>query len=123
MPDITILCVDDEKYVVDSIHDYVSGDFSCMTSTDPVETLGYLHDNTVDILVVDYRMPTLNGLDLLREARKMDAYQTGILLTAYADKDLLAAVLNDDLVDGALEKPLDFAQTTAGTRSGGTPYP
>lgn len=108
MTDITILCVDDEHYIVDSIHDYVPIAFACTTSTNPVEALGYLRDNHVDILVVDFRMPGINGLELLREAKKLGAYQIGILLTAYADKDPLASLINDGLVDSALEKPLDL---------------
>ncbi|GAB1456720.1 hypothetical protein MASR2M48_20280 [Spirochaetota bacterium] len=50
-------------------------------------------------------MPGINGLELLREAKKLGAYQIGILLTAYADKDPLASLINDELVDSAPRKP------------------
>ncbi|MBN2875017.1 MAG: sigma-54-dependent Fis family transcriptional regulator [Spirochaetales bacterium] len=106
--DITVLCVDDEQYIVDSIRDFISGEYACTACTDPVQSLEYLRQTPVDILVVDYRMAGISGLDLLREARKLDAYMVGILLTAYADKNLLANVLNDSLVYKALEKPLDL---------------
>ncbi|MBN2050018.1 MAG: sigma-54-dependent Fis family transcriptional regulator [Spirochaetales bacterium] len=108
MPGITVLCIDDEKYVVDSIRDYISDDYRCLAYDDPMVALEYLRSHRVEILIVDYRMPGLTGLDLLKEARKFEAYHTGLLLTAYADKDLLKDVLNNGLVDKALDKPLDL---------------
>jgi len=108
MSDITVLCVDDEKYIVDCIRDYISREYSCRSFHDPDEALAYLQEKHADILIVDYRMPGINGLDLLRQARELNAYTLGFLLTAYADKDLLKDVLNQGLVDKVLEKPLDL---------------
>ncbi len=109
MSDISILCVDDEKVIIDSIRDYLIPDYTCLPYEDPAKALEYLRERPVDILIADYRMPGISGLDLLKEARKAGAYETGILLTAYADKDLLKEVLNNGLVDLALEKPLDLS--------------
>jgi DNA-binding NtrC family response regulator len=106
--DISVLCVDDEKVIIDSIRDYLIPEYVCLTYDNPTEALEYLRERTVDILITDQRMPGISGLDLLKEARKAGAYESGILLTAYADKDLLKSVLNNGLVDIALEKPLDL---------------
>ncbi len=108
MSDITVLCVDDEKVIIESIRDYLEPGYTCLPYSDPAEALAYMRERPVDILVADYRMPGINGLELLKEARKSGAYEKGILLTAYADKELLKDVLNNGLVDIALEKPLDL---------------
>jgi len=108
MTDIRVVCVDDEKYIVESIKDYLSSDYSCFGFVKPAAALEHLRGNRADILIVDYRMPGLSGLDLLKEAGKLHAYDTALLLTAYADKDLLKDVLNNDLVGKALDKPLDL---------------
>ena len=106
--DISVLCVDDEKYIVDCIKDYLSREYTCRSFHDPAEALSSLSEKSVDILIVDFRMPGINGLDLLKAAKKKNAYTLGFLLTAYADKDLLKDVLNMALVDKVLEKPLDL---------------
>ena len=108
MSDISILCVDDEKVIGDSIRDYLSSDYICIAFDDPSNALEHLRENEVDVLITDQRMPGISGLDLLKEARTLNAYETGVLLTAYADKDLLKSVLNNGLVEIALEKPLDL---------------
>ncbi len=108
MSDISILCVDDEKVIGDSIRDYLSSEYECIAFDDPSKALEHLRENAVDVLITDQRMPGISGLDLLKEARTLNAYETGVLLTAYADKDLLKSVLNNGLVEIALEKPLDL---------------
>jgi DNA-binding NtrC family response regulator len=108
MSDISVVCIDDERSILDSIRDYFASDYRCVVHDDPVAALEYLRLNPVDILIADYRMPGLSGLDLLKEAKKLRAYETGLLLTAYADKELLKDALNNGLVDRALEKPLDL---------------
>jgi DNA-binding NtrC family response regulator len=108
--DMTILCVDDEKVIVESIRDFFSSEYNCLAFNDPEKALEALKNSPVDILITDYRMPGINVLDLLKEARKAGAYEIGIMLTAYADKELLKDVLNNKLIDMALEKPLDLFQ-------------
>ncbi len=53
-------------------------------------------------------MPALNGLDFLLKAKQKRAYNYGILLTAYADKDMLENFIAKDLIRMVIEKPLDL---------------
>ena len=108
MPDIAVLCIDDESYIVDSIKDFISKDYRCLAYDDPIKALDFLRTNPIDILIVDYRMPIITGLDFLKEARKLGSYSGGLLLTAYADKDILKNALNHSLVAKVLEKPLNL---------------
>lgn len=108
MSECTVLCVDDERIIGESIRDYISDDYTCYSYVDPILALEYLQKNRVEILIADYRMPRISGVELLKKAKGYGAYRTGILLTAYADKKLLKQVFNDGLVDVALEKPLDL---------------
>jgi len=110
MQEISVLCVDDEDYIVESIKDFISEDYKCHTCTDPFDALSYLRSNPTEILITDYRMPGMNGLDLLQEARKQTSYSIGLLLTAFADKELLKDVFNQNLVDKAIDKPLDLPE-------------
>jgi DNA-binding NarL/FixJ family response regulator len=53
----------------------------CKNGTD---TLAMLQTSKPDLAIVDYRMPGLNGIEVLREIRKTDTSLIYILLTFYA---------------------------------------
>jgi len=106
---VKVLIVDDEPIIVESIKEYFQS-LRIVGFTDPVHALKALTAEPCDIVLVDYRMPGLSGLDLLMEARRLSAYKVGILLTAYADKDLLRQFINQNLIQKVLEKPLDLEE-------------
>ncbi len=102
-----VLVVDDEEVIVESIRDYFD-DRPVTVFCDPEQALQAMRQSFFDIAVVDYRMPGLSGLDLLIEAKKINSYHYGILLTAFADKDLLERFISHNLIRLVLEKPLDL---------------
>lgn len=105
MKDCRIVVVDDEEVILDSIRDYFDG-YTIVTHSDPRAALADMKEASSDVLVCDYRMPHLSGLELLREAKSLNAYRFGILLTAFADKDLLLTSIQEELIDRIVEKPL-----------------
>lgn len=105
---LSILAVDDEKYITESIRDYFDPDYRISVCTDPEKALEMCRTRHFDILLADHRMPGLSGFELLLEAQKIKAYTCGIMLTAYADKDLLVKMINQKLIQFILEKPLDM---------------
>ena len=102
---VSIMAVDDEEIILDSIKDYFDT-LSIEIYSNPLQALERMKNNFFDILIVDYKMPELNGLDLLIQAKKNKAYYYGILLTAYADKSLLEKFINKALIQKIIEKPL-----------------
>src|SRR5580700_7117855 len=64
-------------------------------------------NDAVALLLVDHRMPEMNGVELLQEAIKLypDAKRT--LLTAYADTDAAIKAINDVRLNHYLLKPWD----------------
>lgn len=104
---LKIMVVDDEPIILESIQDYLDN-YPLRTFSDPLHALKALDSDFFDIIVSDYRMPGLNGLEFLFESKRKDSYSTGILLTAYADKQVLLDFINRDLVSRVLEKPLDL---------------
>ena len=106
--DLTILAVDDEPFIIESIQEYFEGEYHIEGFSDPRKALEVCQEGRFDVLLADYRMPHLSGFELLLEAKKRKAYSCGILLTAYADKELLVQVINQNLIQFILEKPLDM---------------
>jgi two-component system NtrC family response regulator len=57
--------------------------FEVVAASDGREALGWLERGGFDLLLTDQRMPEMNGLELLEQARKLHAQMPVVLMTAY----------------------------------------
>ncbi|MFZ0832255.1 MAG: FAD-dependent oxidoreductase [Mycobacterium sp.] len=76
---------------------------------DAVETLNELklRGDTVAVLVADYRMPQMSGIEFLEEAMDIYPLARRVLLTAYADTHAAIEAINVVDLDHYLLKPWD----------------
>ena len=74
-----------------------------------------LRQEPVDILVSDVRMPDMNGVDLLREAKRIDPLVIGIMITAFASTESAVEALRLGAHD-YLSKPFDVDELKAKVR-------
>ena len=106
-----ILFVDDEESIIFSIRNNLD-QFNIETFISPNDAFLAALENEYDIIVTDYRMPEMTGLDFLlkvkEEYKKINHSFYSILLTAYADKDILERAINKNLINKLVEKPLDI---------------
>ena len=74
-----------------------------------LDLLGRLQrrNETVALLLVDHRMPQMNGVEMLQEAIKLYPNAKRTLLTAYADTDAAIKAINDVHLHHYLLKPWD----------------
>jgi CheY-like chemotaxis protein len=81
--------------------------------TDPLLALEHFRINHKDysLIVSDIRMPTMNGFEFVREARRINPKVKILLMTAFEidDKDL-ARVLPKPKIDGLIRKPASSKQ-------------
>src|SRR5687767_11186634 len=77
------------------------------TFTVPQEAADWLRANPVDLIVSDYVMPEMNGIDFLIAARKIQPAATRILLTGYTDKENAIRAINEAGIFQYVEKPWD----------------
>jgi two-component system response regulator PhcR len=68
------------------------------------------------VLVTDYRMPHSDGMKLLRAVQRDFRHVIRLLATAYAEKDVAIAAVNQGKVLRILEKPLDGPATREALR-------
>jgi two-component system response regulator PhcR len=109
---VTILYVDDEAMTRKYFHRSFGADYEVLTAPDADSAIGILRDKNsqVGIVVTDYRMPGRDGGDLLRQIALEFPHTVRILVTAYADREVLLDTVNAGEVFRILEKPLDLGE-------------
>ena len=104
-----ILIVDDEQMVTKTLVTLLGleGFGGISAYNNPIEALEYLKDNEVDLIISDFIMPQMNGIDFLNQAKKLQKDTTTILLTGYADKENAIRAINETGIFKYIEKPWD----------------
>ena len=102
-----ILLVDDEEMVVTSIKSFLTleTDYTVVAFTSPREALEYVRKNKVDLVISDYLMPDMDGIEFLGNVKKIQPEATRVLLTGYADKENAIKAINDVGLYQYIEKP------------------
>ena len=102
-----ILLVDDEEMVVTSIKSFLTleTDYDVVSFTSPKEALTYVKGNRVDLVISDYLMPDIDGIQFLSEIKELQPEATRVLLTGYADKENAIKAINDVGLYQYIEKP------------------
>src|SRR5688500_2244927 len=106
---LPVLVVDDEYGPRESIAFSLSGEFAVDTAERARDALVKLQARPYSAVVLDIRMPEMDGIRALEELRKIDAHVSVIMLTGYGT--LLTA--QQAMVAGAnqyLRKPPDIAE-------------
>lgn len=101
-----ILIVDDEDHVVQSIIRMLSlAGYQTMGTVDADEALEILSNDAPAVLICDQRMPKIMGLELLQKARMISPFTVRMLITGYADIDVVIAAINEGQIYQYISKP------------------
>ncbi len=105
--DITILCVDDEANVLKALRRlFMDEDYEIISAESGEKGLEELDNQPgVQVVVSDYRMPGMNGVDFLKEvyARRPDTVR--IVLSGYADTAAIVSAINEGQIYKFIPKP------------------
>ena len=104
-----IVAVDDEKMVTSAFKALfkVEGYSDVHLFNNPKEAIEFLKLEKPDLIISDFIMPEMNGLEFLREAKKLYPEVSMILLTGYADKENAIKAINEIGLYKYIEKPWD----------------
>jgi len=81
----TILVVDDEKAMRDSCYDVLTKDgYQAETAEDGFSGLQKIREMKPDLVLVDLKMPGMDGMELLKRAGDIDSNIVSVVITAYA---------------------------------------
>ncbi|MBE0595773.1 MAG: response regulator [Desulfuromonadales bacterium] len=104
---VRILCVDDEHNVLRALErTFLDEDYQLLTATTGAEGLAILErEAPVQVVLSDYRMPELNGVEFLREVCHRRPETVRIVLSGYADTAAVIAAINDGQIYKFIPKP------------------
>ena len=116
----SVVIVDDEDMVITSIRAFLQleTDFDIRGFTDSQEAADYAVQHEVDVIVSDYLMPKLNGIQLLAKVKDAQPETSRVLLTGHADKQSAIQAINEVALFQYLEKPWDNSQLLLVVQSG-----
>ncbi len=107
----TILIVDDEKMITATLSTLLKMVLknSVIAYNDPIQALDSeeLGKQEVDLIITDFMMPGMNGLEFLKNVKAKSPDTVTILLTGYADKENAIRSINEVGLYYYLEKPWD----------------
>ena len=104
---IRILCVDDEPNVLRALQRlFLDEDYEILTAGSGQEGLEILRrEPDIQLVISDYRMPGLNGVDFLRQVRERSPETLRIVLSGYADTAAVVGAINDGQIYKFIPKP------------------
>lgn len=104
---IKILCVDDEVNVLRALERlFLDDNYEILTAPSGREGLELLRQSPeVQLVVSDYRMPEMNGVDFLREVRQNWPDTVRIVLSGYADTASIVSAINEGEIYKFIPKP------------------
>jgi len=106
---VKILCVDDEKSVLRALQRLLlDSDYEIITSGSGSEGIDILkEEKDIQLVISDYRMPMMNGVDFLKEEYQLRPETVRIVLSGYADTASIVEAINEGKIYKFIPKPWD----------------
>ena len=112
LKNVTILYAEDEKDLREVTHQILKGftkkQYVAENGQEGLE-LFKAHEKEIDLIITDVNMPILNGLDMIKEIKKININIPIIVATAFSNKEYLLETI-DIGVDKYVLKPIDIAK-------------
>ncbi|MFI8496023.1 sigma-54-dependent transcriptional regulator [Peribacillus butanolivorans] len=104
-----VLVIDDEPAICTALSFALEDDYQVVTTTDPDEGLRHIEQISVDIVLLDLRIGSKSGLDILQKIKHRSPNVTVIMMTAYSSIDTSIEAIKN----GAyyyIEKPINIEE-------------
>ncbi|HRK35783.1 MAG TPA: sigma-54 dependent transcriptional regulator, partial [Candidatus Hydrogenedentes bacterium] len=103
----SILIAEDDDTQRLILHDILkTSQYDVTTTASAKEALAALRDDTFSVLLTDMRMPEVDGLELLRQAKRMRPELEVVVMTAFATVQTAVKAMKEGATD-YLAKPFD----------------
>ena len=105
---IKIMVVDDEYEICSMLKDFLEREgYEAFTATSVKDALGIIEKERPKVILLDIRMPEMNGIEAIEEIRKIDQTTGIIMATAVMDEDVARRAMELGASDYII-KPFDL---------------
>lgn len=114
-----ILIVDDDKKLLSVLKTiFVEQDHEIITCSNGLDAIRICREQTFDLIITDLMMPGANGMEVLKEARKIHPETLVILITGYASLETAVQAIRDGAYD-YITKPFKLDEIKIVVRNAG----
>ncbi len=107
MPNASVIIVDDESGIVRLCKRLLErANYQVKTFTTPSDGVEFLREENFDLLLVDIRMPGMDGFQVIEEARKIQPDIAVVIMTGYGTLETAIRALRKG-ADGLILKPFE----------------
>ncbi|MFZ5905988.1 MAG: response regulator [Nitrospirota bacterium] len=108
-----VLLVDDEMEFASALAERLQmRNYDVRTASNGLEAMALFHSSPPDVVLLDLKIPGMDGLEILRNIKKFDPTIQVLMLTGHGDKESV----QKGMQSGALEyimKPIDIDELTS----------
>ncbi len=91
LKDMKILLIDDDEWIRDSMTLFFEGEGCRLVAVETAEEgLDALSESSYDIVIADYKLPGMDGLEFFKHLQKSHQNLIKILITAYGSKEVVS---------------------------------
>jgi len=105
-----LICVDDEPFILKSLQRSFRKDgYELLFAGSGLDALSIFERvQPIQVILSDFIMAGINGLDLIRMVKATRPHVVGIILTGYANVHQCAAALDEKSIFAVIHKPWDL---------------
>lgn len=101
-----VLCVDDEKSILSSLRRvFLDEPWDLRFAESGPEGLALIEEHGADVVLSDYRMPGMNGVEFLKKVKEIHPDCVRVVLSGYADVGTILSALNEGEIYRFVNKP------------------
>jgi diguanylate cyclase (GGDEF)-like protein len=101
----TLLVVDDEPYIIDSLANLLAKEFNVLTATSADEAEKICAERPITIILADQKMPGRTGVELLEWVRQNSPWTVRMMMTGFADFQETVNAINRGEIYRIILKP------------------
>ena len=106
---LNLVILDDDPAVVRLVTKFLAGDlaekFNTVSFTDPADAQQWIDEKCCDVLLSDIEMPGIDGLEMLRFAKRRNSWTQVVFMTGHSSCDRIATAIEQGATD-YLVKPI-----------------
>ncbi|MBN2724796.1 MAG: response regulator [Deltaproteobacteria bacterium] len=101
-----VLLVDDEAPILAALRrTFFDEQWETMTAVGGEEALSLIYDNDFAVVLSDYKMPDMNGVEFLSEVRKISPDTVRMIISGYAEAHAIVEAINEGQIFRFIPKP------------------